>query len=164
MKVSSNGKVRRSEKEWREIFAKFAKSGLNRREFCHKEKINLNSFQRWNGRLGVPRQSEFIDVTRFIDWLQARLKENIFRALAVNPKIPFTDSGIQAIVSEVEGVLRRGVTLGGINPDEPITVTAPLASEVDANTKASRLLPDIRFIAVLAGAIHKVQVRGTVTV
>jgi hypothetical protein len=63
MVVSSNGKVRRNEKEWREIFAKFAKSGLNRREFCRKRKINLNSFQRWSGRLAVPMQSEFIDVT-----------------------------------------------------------------------------------------------------
>jgi transposase-like protein len=63
MLVSSNGKVRRSEQEWREIFARFARSGLNRREFCRKEKINLNSLQRWSGRLGVPRQSEFIDVT-----------------------------------------------------------------------------------------------------
>jgi len=63
MQVSSNGRVRRSETEWREIFAKFAKSGLGRREFCCKEKINFNSFQRWGGRLAVPRKSEFIDVT-----------------------------------------------------------------------------------------------------
>jgi hypothetical protein len=63
MQVSSNGKVRRSEKEWREIFARFTRSGFSRREFCRKEKINLNSFQRWSGRLAMPRQSEFIDVT-----------------------------------------------------------------------------------------------------
>lgn len=63
MQVSSNGKVRRSEREWREIFSRFARSGLSRREFCSKEKINLNSFQRWSGRLAVPGKSEFIDVT-----------------------------------------------------------------------------------------------------
>ena len=105
---------------------------------------------------------EFIDVTRFVDWLEARIKENVFRALAVNPKIPYTNSGIQAIVAEVEGVLRQGIFNGGISPDEDFTVTAPLASEVDANDKASRLLPSIRFLATLAGAIHKVQIRGTV--
>lgn len=63
MQVSSNGKVRRSESEWRDIFARYARSGLSRRDFCRKEKINLNSFQRWSGRLAVPAKSEFIDVT-----------------------------------------------------------------------------------------------------
>jgi hypothetical protein len=63
MQVSSNGKVRRSEKEWRELLAQFARSGLSRREFCRKEKVNFNSFQRWSGRLAVLRQGEFIDVT-----------------------------------------------------------------------------------------------------
>jgi hypothetical protein len=113
---------------------------------------------------GVMASGEFIDVTRFIDWLTARISENVYRALAVNDKIPYTNSGIQAIVSEVEGVLRQGVTNGGLDGDEPLTVTAPLASEVDSNDRASRLLPDVRFIATLAGAIHKVVINGTVTV
>ena len=111
---------------------------------------------------GVVASGEFIDVVRFVDWLTARVKENVFRALAVNPKIPFTDSGIQAIVSEVEGVLRQGVFNGGLNGDEDLTVTAPLAAEVDANDRASRLLPDIEFIATLAGAIHKTTITGKV--
>lgn len=111
---------------------------------------------------GVMASGEFIDVTRFVDWLTARIKENVFRALAINPKIPYTNAGIQAIVAEVEGVLRQGVFNGGINGDEDIIVTAPLASEVDANDKASRILPDITFIATLAGAIHKTVIRGKV--
>ena len=111
---------------------------------------------------GVMSSSEFIDVTRFVDWLTARIKENVFRALAINPKIPYTNAGIQAIVSEVEGVLRQGIFNGGINPDEDLIVSAPLASEVDANDRASRILPDITFIATLAGAIHKTVIRGKV--
>ena len=111
---------------------------------------------------GVMASGEFIDVTRFVDWLTARVQENVFRALAVNDKIPYTDSGIQAIVSEIEGVLRQGVFNGGLNGDEDLTVTAPLAADVDANDRASRLLPDITFIATLAGAIHKVVIAGKV--
>lgn len=113
---------------------------------------------------GVMASGEFIDVTRFIDWLQARTKEDVFQALARNPKIPFTDAGIQAIVGAVEGVLGQGVANGGINPDEDITVTAPRASEVSTTNKGSRVLPDINFLATLAGAIHKTIIRGTVTV
>lgn len=111
---------------------------------------------------GVMASGEFIDVIRFVDWLTARTKENVFRALAINPKIPFTDSGIQAIVAEVEGVLRQGVFNRGINGDEDLTVTAPLAADVDANDRAGRLLPDIDFYATLAGAIHKAAIRGRV--
>ena len=63
MQVSSNDRVRRSENEWRGIVARFAKSGLSRRDFCLREKVNKNSFQRWQKRLAVSKQSEFIDVT-----------------------------------------------------------------------------------------------------
>jgi hypothetical protein len=63
MQVSSNGRVRRSENEWREIVARFATSGLGPREFCRREKVNINSFRRWSGRLVASKQSEFIDVT-----------------------------------------------------------------------------------------------------
>lgn len=111
---------------------------------------------------GVMVSGEFIDVTRFIDWLTARIKENVFRALKVNDKIPYTDSGIQAITAEIDGVLRQGVFNGGLNGDEDLIVTAPLAADVDANTRASRLLPDIEFIATLAGAIHKAVISGKV--
>lgn len=129
---------------------------------------NCNFYQTVAGvnitQTGQVASGEYIDTIRFIDWLTARLKEAVFRTLALNPKIPFTDLGIQTIVNDVEGVLREGATAGGIDGAEPITVTAPRASEVDANTKASRTLPDVNFIATLAGAIHKVEIRGSVIV
>jgi hypothetical protein len=63
MRVSSNGRVRRSQDEWREIITRFAGSGLGEREFCRQEKINKNSFERWQKRLGATEQSDFVDVT-----------------------------------------------------------------------------------------------------
>jgi hypothetical protein len=114
---------------------------------------------------GVLSSSEFIDVTRFIDWLTARLKEDVFEAMArisQNSKIPFTDAGIQGIVGVVEGRLRDGVANGGLSPDEDLIVTAPRAADVSSSDRASRVLPDIEFIATLAGAIHKTIIRGKV--
>lgn len=114
---------------------------------------------------GVLSSGEFIDVTRFIDWLTARIKEDVFAALlraSQTGKIPFTDAGIQGIVGVVEGVLRQGVANQGINGDEDIIVTAPLASEVSSQDRSSRILPDVEFIATLAGAIHKTIIRGKV--
>ncbi|MFH1279356.1 MAG: hypothetical protein ABIK65_13365 [Candidatus Eisenbacteria bacterium] len=51
MKVMSNGKVRRSEGEWREVFARQEESGLSVREFCRKEEIGFESFRRWREKL-----------------------------------------------------------------------------------------------------------------
>jgi hypothetical protein len=62
MHVSSNGKVRRNADEWREIIARFGGCGLNRREFCHREKINKTSFDRWYKRLRAKEQGGFVEV------------------------------------------------------------------------------------------------------
>jgi len=51
MRVMSNGRVRRTEEEWRGLVARFRKSGLNAREFCRKERLKVSSLQRWQGRL-----------------------------------------------------------------------------------------------------------------
>ena len=47
MRVTSNGKVRRSKAEWRAICERFVNSGLGPKEFCHREAIALGSFKKW---------------------------------------------------------------------------------------------------------------------
>lgn len=64
MQVSSNGRVRRTASEWREIFSQHKKSGLSARDFCRKEEIHLSSFQRWQTKLKTSGpSSEFAVVT-----------------------------------------------------------------------------------------------------
>ena len=58
MQVMSNG---------REILARWAKSGVNTREFCRKEGIQFSSFQRWQQKLKgsrepIPAGEEFVPV------------------------------------------------------------------------------------------------------
>ena len=50
MRVTSNGKVWRSEAEWRTICERFAQSGLGPKEFCQREAIALGSFKKWYQR------------------------------------------------------------------------------------------------------------------
>ena len=50
MRVTSNGKVWRSEAEWRAICERFAQSGLGPKEFCQREAIALGSFKKWSQR------------------------------------------------------------------------------------------------------------------
>lgn len=113
---------------------------------------------------GKTAGGEFIDITRGIDFIAARLRENIFRQLLIQPKIPFTDPGIGVIENEVRGVMELGISQSIFAADPAPLVTVPLAAEVDPNDKANRLLPDVTFQATLAGAIHEVEVRGVVTV
>jgi len=51
MRVMSNGRVRRTEDEWRNLVSRFRKSGMSAREFCRKERLKVSSLQRWRGRL-----------------------------------------------------------------------------------------------------------------
>lgn len=105
----------------------------------------------------------YIDIMVFVDWLQARMTERIFSRLVNLAKIPFTDAGIDLIVSEVKGQLQDGIDAGGLAADPAPVVEAPLAKDVSTTDKGNRLLPDITFTATLAGAIHKTQIRGVVT-
>lgn len=50
MRVTANGKVWRSEAEWRTICARFAQSGLGPKEFCQREAIAVGSFRKWYQR------------------------------------------------------------------------------------------------------------------
>ena len=50
MRVTSNGKVRRSEAEWRAICERFVQSRLGPKEFCQREAIALGTFKKWYPR------------------------------------------------------------------------------------------------------------------
>jgi hypothetical protein len=56
MRVTSNGKVRRTVAEWQTICERFAKSGLGQQEFCQREAIPVGSFKKWYHR-STMRQS-----------------------------------------------------------------------------------------------------------
>jgi Protein of unknown function (DUF3383). len=114
-------------------------------------------------KLGTMASGEYIDIIRFIDFVAARMRENIFLRLATLNKIPFTDGGIAIVENEIRGVLNLGIAQGGFAADPAPTVSVPRAVDVSAADKAARLLPDVRFSAVLAGAIHLVEIRGVVS-
>jgi hypothetical protein len=112
---------------------------------------------------GVVASGEYIDIIRGIDWLESRLQEDVFSLLVNTDKVPFTDEGITQVSGIVQAVLNEAASQG-ILVLESIVLTVPLASEVSTANKQSRTLPDIKFTATLQGAIHKVEIEGTVTV
>ena len=114
---------------------------------------------------------EWIDVIRFRDWLCEEIKIRIFQQMVDN-RIPYTDPGIAIIRSRLQQALDFGVKRGGIAPPEvnldgdlvpSYTIEVPLSATISSNDKANRILRDVYFTARLAGAIHVVQIQGTLT-
>jgi hypothetical protein len=150
--------------------------GLTEGQYKAITKKNGNTFERFrnvsitqNGKVAA---GEWIDVIRFRDWLQEEITVNVFNALVNRDKVPYTDEGIAIIEAQVRQALELGVTRGGIAPDEydedgntnyGYTISVPLAANISANQKASRVLNDVEFTARLAGAIHVVNITGSLT-
>lgn len=51
MRVLVDGRVKRSEAEWRQVIARFEASGLSVARFCQGERIAKSSFVRWRQEL-----------------------------------------------------------------------------------------------------------------
>lgn len=122
-----------------------------------------------NGKVAA---GEWIDIIRFRDWLEEEIKTNVFNLLINRDKVPYTDAGIAAIESRIREALELGQSRGGIAPTEydedgnqnlGYTISVPLAANISANTKANRELTDVTFTARLAGAIHVVDITGSLT-
>jgi hypothetical protein len=114
---------------------------------------------------GVVASGEYIDIMRGTDWIQARIQEQVFGLLTSSEKVPYDDGGIESIGLQVEDVLDRAVDrtilVGG--EDAPV-VTVPKRSETTKADRANRFLRDVTFTGFYAGAIHKVQIDGTLSV
>lgn len=149
---------------------------LSETEYNALTKKGYNTFEKFrnvsitqNGKVSA---GEWIDVIRFRDWLQEEIRTNVFQLLINSDKVPYTDEGIATIEAVVKKALEDGQDKGGIAPTEytadgeknlGYTVSVPLSSDITANTKASRILSDVKFTARLAGAIHVVKINGSFT-
>jgi len=112
---------------------------------------------------GKVASGEFIDIIRGLDWLESRLQEAVFTDLITVRKIPYTDEGATAIGGTVTGVLEEAARKK-ILVLESIKVAVPKVTTISSTDRANRNLPDITFEARLQGAVHKVGIRGIVTV
>ncbi len=137
---------------------------------------NANTYEEVGGvnifREGTTSEGEFIDVMHFVDWLKARITENVYQLLVSQAKVPYTDGGILSIRDRVEEILQIGQDRGGISPtafdEDDVQIggfytEVPALADIPANDKANRVLNDVKFTAFLAGAIHKVKIDGIVT-
>jgi len=106
---------------------------------------------------------EWIDVIRGVDWLQTNLSADLYELLLQNPKLPYDTGGINQVKAVTLNRLKLAQDQGVLSTDVQPIVTVPDISDVSASDKANRVLNDVKFTGVLAGAIQKINVQGTVT-
>lgn len=112
---------------------------------------------------GKVAADEWIDVIRFRDWDKVRRQERLVLLEANSKKIPYIDAGISMIGAEMKAQNQAGMDVGGIADDPAPTVTLPKAVDQTTQDRADRTVRGVKFNYRLAGAIHKIFVRGTVT-
>jgi len=118
---------------------------------------------------GVTAEGEFIDIITGIDWITSRMQERIFRNLKTNLKVPMDDDGIGSIGNDVASILQWAQRTKYLTKDLEkgamgYRLTLPARASLDPNDLADRLLKGISWDATVAGAIHAVNITGTIEV
>jgi len=122
---------------------------------------------------GTVGEGEWIDTIILVDWIEARIKEEVYSVLVNSNKVPYDDGGITAIQAAISIPLDEAISNGGLtqiqfddqkNQIGGYVVFVPKAADVSQTDKNNRTLRSITFTAWLAGAIHAVTINGVVTV
>lgn len=124
-----------------------------------------NTYENFGGRNilseGRVANGEFIDIIRFSDWVESRMRERIFLTLVNSEKIPYTSAGFAIIEGRMREVLQEGVAVGGL---ASFNVTVPNPRSLDPNLRANRVAEGFEFTGVLAGAVHAITINGRLTI
>jgi hypothetical protein len=113
---------------------------------------------------GLVSAGEYVDVVRGRDWLKARMSERIAGRILGSKKIPYTDAGVSVLQGDVQAQLDEAVTQGLLSPDPAPAVVAPKVASASPADKAARTLRSMKWSGTLAGAIHKLNIQGVLSV
>ncbi len=113
----------------------------------------------------------FFDDIFNIDWLTNAIQTNVFGRLYQDPnKVPLTDKGgatlEQQVISALDearnnGMIAPGNDIDGVFLSKGYITTVQPVADIPAGDKSNRVGPTIGALALLAGAIHTIQVNLT---
>ncbi|MCO6407362.1 DUF3383 family protein [Hoeflea alexandrii] len=105
----------------------------------------------------------FLDEVHATDWIIARTEEEVLGVMLNNPKIPFTDQGMQMLAGAVRSVMQQAVRAGLVAQDiDPTTseyapavvITVPSVFDVPESQRKARIAPAITVRFRYSGAVH----------
>lgn len=149
-------------------------NSLSTTEFGEIRKTRWNTVVRSYGQVvtsdGYCTATLFIDQRRSQDFVKYRIQENLAALLIFNDKIPYDDRGISQVVSTVESALNlafnNGIIATKADGKTPMfEVKAKTREEIaNINPQAinNRVLEDLTFSYVEAGAIEKTFITGQI--
>jgi hypothetical protein len=141
----------------------------------------FNSYEAVGGqniiRWGKMSDGGYFDFVVFVDWLKARLMEEIFGKLVNMNKISFDSSGFAIIEQAMTSVFKEGqaVDAQGIRAITPYSKDAdteaqnggyyiefPKLSDISSTDKTNRALNNVLFKVWYTNGIHTIAVNGSV--
>lgn len=115
---------------------------------------------------GVTASGDYIDHIESMDWVKFQIESEIAKLLMATEKVPYTDAGIQQVVSAITTALQSAFNNGIIGTNEDNTpafsITYKTVREIPSTDRQNRKLTGIKFNYVEAGAIEEVTVNGAV--
>ena len=122
--------------------------------------LNGNTYETIAGqnvtRYGKVANGNYIDIVMGIDWITARIKENVYSLLVNSPKVPFSDAGITAIQNKITEILNMAMDKLIVSD---YSIKMPKASKVTPEDEAKRLLDNIDISLTMCGAIQTVKAK-----
>lgn len=116
---------------------------------------------------GKAVSGEFIDIIDSEDYIIQQLTFKTQRLLNRSPKVAYTNNGIAMLESVAVDVLQTAFNNGMIATKEDggadFTVTYALREDTSEDDRYARQYPYGSFRFALAGAIHHVEIEGTIT-
>jgi len=113
---------------------------------------------------GTAAGGRFMDLTRGMDWFVTTIEERVFAfivAASADKKLPYTDKSVERVKAEILAVCDEAVKRDFLAETPKTTCTAPLVKNVSTVDKAARKLPNVKVSGPLAGAIHTIEITGT---
>lgn len=113
---------------------------------------------------GTTPSGEYIDIVIGIDFLTVRMAETVFIGIATPEKMDFDTGGVSIVESLMLSALYTFGVENNLIIEESIVIIMPDIDAIPITDKAARKLKNCKFKALLKGAIHFVEIDGTLTV
>jgi hypothetical protein len=152
-----------------ETWALKSLSGITTVKMTSTERSRLtsksgNSYELVKGRpvtFNGGKAGSWIDQIRGLDWFTDDMQSAVFGKLASVPKVAYTNQDLVLIENEINASCERAFTRRII--DEGYTVFIPRVEDQSVVDRSARYFPGITFTARLQGAVHSIDIVGTVT-
>ena len=120
---------------------------------------------------GVCLNGEFIDVVLGGDWIAKRMRDLLYDILLSNANINYDDGGFGLVATAVLQALAEASdddhNIVSRDPESRagvFNVNIPKYADSTDEQRRNRVMPDITWEALLAGAIHSVKTKGVLRV